>query len=280
MTTYKQRTLDYLDIEWATYIERFNRWPADYGAQRVRDQGYEQFRDMLAHILAWWEEAMPIILAIAEDREFERKKYDFDAFNAAAVAKYKTWDEQEFLARFEETRRAAAADLRSMNEAAWDNRRVRTWINGVFISHAREHLVALSRFLAADTLANEWSEYIERFKKLEDKNEFLKKQGFESLHDLLAHVIGWWDEGERIIGSVQKDSNFKADDIDADKYNAELVEKYKNISEADVQAEFENKRQRYSKLVDELPEDAFLNQEIETWLALDVVGHFDEHGIR
>ena len=45
---------------------------------------------MLAHILAWWEEAMPIILAIAEGREYERKKYDFDAFNAEAVARYAT----------------------------------------------------------------------------------------------------------------------------------------------------------------------------------------------
>src|SRR6185295_19753498 len=113
MSSYKQRTLDFLDIEWATYIERFNRWPAEYGAQRVKDQGYPRFRDMLAHILAWWEEAMPIILALAENREYERKKYDFDIFNAAAVAKYKDWDEQELLAHYEKTRQKAAADLRS-----------------------------------------------------------------------------------------------------------------------------------------------------------------------
>ena len=59
---------------------------------------------MLAHILAWWEEGLPIILAIAEEREYERKKYDFDVFNAEAVAKYKSWDEAEFLAHFESTR--------------------------------------------------------------------------------------------------------------------------------------------------------------------------------
>src|SRR5688500_4716519 len=147
MTSYKQRTLDFLEIEWATYIERFNRLPWDEGAKRVKKQGYEQFRDMLAHILAWWEEAMPIILAIAEEREYERKKYDFDVFNAAAVAKYRDWDEKELLAHFEKTRQKTAADLRSMNDAAWENRRVRAWVNGVFISHAREHLVALSRFL-------------------------------------------------------------------------------------------------------------------------------------
>src|SRR3990172_7719352 len=151
MLTYKQRTLDFLEIEWATYIDRFNRWPADEGLKRVKAQGYKQFRDMLAHVLAWWEEGMGIILAIAEEREYARKKYDFDAFNADAVTKYKDWDEAEFLSHFEKTRQKTAADLKSMNEAVWENRRVRTWINGIFISHAREHLVASSRFLILDT---------------------------------------------------------------------------------------------------------------------------------
>ena len=84
----KQRVIDFVEIEWGTYIERFNRLPELAGTQRVRGQGYERFRDMLAHILAWWEDVMPAILALAEKRELERKKYDFDAFNAEAVAKY------------------------------------------------------------------------------------------------------------------------------------------------------------------------------------------------
>jgi len=280
MSDYKQRTLDFLELEWATYIERFNRWPAEYGAQRVKDQGYARFRDMLAHILAWWEEAMPIILALAENREYERKKYDFDIFNAAAVAKYKDWDEQELLTHYEKTRQKAAADLRSMNDAAWENRRVRNWINGVFIDHAREHLVALGRFLAIDTLENEWSEYIGRFDRLENKEEFLKKQGFASFHDILAHVIGWWEEGERIIGGIVEDPNFKWQEHDADAYNTELVAKYKSVPESDLKDRFENMRQRFLKLVNGLPEDAFINQDIESWLAADVVEHFDKHALQ
>ena len=93
MSSFKQRTLDFLEIEWKTYIERFDRWPADEGLKRVNAQGYQQFRDMLAHVLAWWEEGMEIILATAEGREFARKKYDFDAFNAEAVARLKAESE-------------------------------------------------------------------------------------------------------------------------------------------------------------------------------------------
>ena len=173
MSNFKQRTLDFLEIEWATYIERFNRWPVAEGRKRVNDQGYEKFRDMLAHILAWWEEGMGIILAIAEEREYERKKYDFDVFNAEAVKKYKTWDEAEFLAHFEKTRQKAATSLRTMNEAAWENKRVRTWVNGIFIDHAREHLVALSRFLLLDTLQIGWATYVDDFEEEHDHLEIL-----------------------------------------------------------------------------------------------------------
>ncbi|MBK8782271.1 MAG: ClbS/DfsB family four-helix bundle protein [Anaerolineales bacterium] len=276
----KQRTLDFIEIEWATYIERFNRLPVDVGVKRVNGQGYPRFRDMLAHILSWWEEAMPIILAIAEEREYERKKYDFDAFNAEAVARYKDWDEAEFLTHFEKMRQKAGADLRSMNEAAWENRRVRSWVNGVFIHHAREHLVALSRFLTLDTLENEWGTYIEDFSRLEDKSAFLKKQGVENFREMLGHVIEWWEMGARIIVGIVSDPNFKWVDVDTDAFNADVIAKYRKLSEEEVQKLFEIKRQDMIRLVQGLPDNAFSIGDIESWLAADMVEHFDEHAIK
>jgi hypothetical protein len=277
----KQRTLDFLEIEWGTYVERFNRWPADYGLKRVNNQGYKQFRDMLAHILAWWEEGMGIILAIAEEREYERKKYDFDVFNAEAVAKYKNWNEAEFLAHFEKTRQNAVTSLKSIKDAAWENRRVHTWVDGIFIDHASEHLVALSRFLVLDTLQNEWNTYIEKFEKIEDKDAFLKKQGVKNFRELLGHVVGWWEECERVVTGILKDPNFKwhAERRDIDAFNAELIVKYRKLSDAEVQKYFESKRQNMIKLINDLPEDAFLNRDIEDWLAADVVEHYHDHAV-
>lgn len=275
----KQRTLDYVNVEWGTYIERFNRLPREEGEKRVRQMGYETFRDILAHILAWWEEGMPIILAIAENREYERKKYDFDAFNAAAVAKYKSWDEREFLAHFEKTRQKMEADLRSVNDAAFENRRVKNWANGIFIHHAREHLVSVSRFIVADLLENEWATYIEDFSRLDDekKKEFLSKQGFENFRDLLAHIIGWWEEGARIIAGILDSPGFTWQSRDTDAFNAELVKKYSKWSEKDILTHYESVRVVLLELVAELPDDAFLNRDIEAWLVDDVVGHYDEH---
>ena len=277
MSSFKQRTLDFLEIEWKTYIERFDRWPADEGLKRVNAQGYQQFRDMLAHVLAWWEEGMEIILATAEGREFARKKYDFDAFNAEAVAKYKGWNEAQFLAHFEKTRQKTVADLRSMNKAAWENRRVQTWVNGIFINHAREHLVASSRFLILDTLQNGWGTYIEDFEKIEDKAAFLNKQGVENFRELLGHIIGWWEEGETIIKGILSDPNFTWQDRDTDAFNAELIVKYKQLSDEEAQKQFESKRQDMIQFVKRLPDSAFTNKDIEGWLAADIAEHYDEH---
>ena len=277
MSITKQRTLDFMEFEWGTYIERFNRWPKEQQAKRLKQMGYESFRDMLAHILAWWDEGMEIIIGTAEGREMPRKKYDFDVFNTEAVAKYKAWDEREFLNQFEKTRQQAAASFKSMNEAAFEMRRVQSWIHGVFIHHAREHLVALSRFLAMDTLEHEWSTYIEDLNKLEDKAEFLSKQGFDSLHDLVGHVTGWWEEGARIIMGILDTPGFTWVDPETDEFNIELIRKYKSWSDQDLFKHYENVRRAMIDLVNELPEDAFLNKDIKGWLAADVVEHYDEH---
>jgi hypothetical protein len=278
--SYKQRVIDFVEIEWGTYIERFNRLPELDGSKRVRRQGYDRFRDMLAHILSWWEDVMPIVLAIAENREFEKKKYDFDAFNAEAVAKYKNWDEAEFLAHFEKTRQKAVADLRSMNEAAFDDRRIQGRLNGVFIHHAREHLVALSKFLTLDTLEHEWSAYPAKFDASEKKEEFLRKQGVARFGDMLVHAFAWWDEGVNAVKGALKDPAFVyTGPADTDAYNAEIVAKYQGTSEAELRTLFEQKRAEMIELVRGLPESAFANPTIEEWLAADVVEHFDEHAL-
>ena len=277
----KQRTLNYVEIEWQSYIERFNRLPEDEQAKRVKQQEYEQFRDLLAHVLAWWDEGMEDILALAEEREFQRRKYDFDAFNAEAVHKYKSWDEAEFLSQFEETRQKMGADLRSMDEAVFEMPRVKSWIRGILINHAREHLVALSRFLVVDMLENEWKTYIEDFNKLEPEKqtEFLSKQGFENFHDLLAHIIGWWEEGARIIMGIVNNPGFTWESHDTDAFNVELTEKYSKWSDDDLFRHFDSVRLAMIDLTADLPDDFFLNKDIEGWLRDDVVEHYNEHAI-
>ena len=281
MSISKQRTLDYVELEWATYVERFNRLPKEEQNKRVKAMGYESFRDMLAHILAWWDEGMGIILAIAEERAFERKKYDFDTFNAQAVAKYKLWNEAEFMAHFEKTRQKMGTDLKSMNEAVFENRRVKVWLRAVILYHAREHLIALSRVLVVDMLENDWATYIEDFNRLEPEKQkdFLSKQGFENFHNLLAHIVGWWEEGARITTGILDSPAFTWQDPETDSFNSELTQKFSAWSDDDLFKHYECVRLALIDLVTRLPEDAFLNEDIGSWLAADVVEHYDEHPI-
>jgi hypothetical protein len=277
----KQRAIDYVEQEWGTYVERFHRLPKDEQDRRVKQMGYESLRDLLAHILAWWEEGMSIIRAIAQERPFERKRYDFDAFNAEAVAKYKAWDEAEFMAHFENTRQKMAADLSSMKEAVFENRRVQGWLKGAISHHAREHLAALSRFIVLDMLKNDWATYIDDFHRLEreKQQEFLSKQGFGNFHDLLAHIIGWWEEGARIINGILHSPAFTWQDPDVDTFNLELTQKFSTWSDDDLFQHYESLLLALIDLVERLPEDAFLNKDIEGWLADDVVRHYDEHEV-
>ncbi|HMB21249.1 MAG TPA: ClbS/DfsB family four-helix bundle protein [Anaerolineales bacterium] len=281
MSITKQRARDYVEFEWGTYVERFQRLPQEQQNQRVKEMGYESFRDMLAHILAWWEEGMEIILAIAQDRPFERKKYDFDAFNAEAVAKYKPWDEGEFMAHFENTRQKMGADLGTIEDAMFENRRIQGWLHGILLHHAREHLVALSRFLTLDMLKNDWATYIDDFNclKPEEQQDFLSKQGVSSLHDLLAHIVGWWEEGARIINGILSSPAFTWQDPETDSFNAELKKKFSNWSDDDLKKHYETVRLALIEMVERLPEDAFLNKDIEGWLASDIVRHYDDHPV-
>lgn len=281
MSITKQRARDYVEFEWGTYVERFQRLPQEQQNQRVKEMGYESFRDMLAHILAWWEEGMEIILAIAQDRPFERKKYDFDAFNAEAVAKYKPWDENEFMVHFENTRQKMGADLASIEETTFENRRIQGWLHGIILHHAREHLVALSRFLTLDMLKNEWATYIDDFNclKPEEQQDFLSKQGVSSLHDLLAHIVGWWEEGARIINGILSSPAFTWQDPETASFNDELKKKFSNWSDDDLKKHYETVRLALIDMLERLPEDAFLNKDIEGWLASDIVRHYDDHPV-
>ncbi|HCB02021.1 MAG TPA: hypothetical protein DEP19_06525 [Anaerolineae bacterium] len=279
---YKKRGIAFLENEWKTYVERFNRFPKDEGLKRVNAHGYAQFRDMLAHILAWWDEGMSIILAIAENREFERKKYDFDVFNADAVAKYKVWDEKEFLNLFETSRLKYVEVLKSIDESIFDNRRVKIWINAVFIHHAREHLVVCDKFLVLDTLENEYPTLIEKFDALEDKNEYLKKEGFERFEDILAHIIRWWDETMKVIENIKNNPTFEVKEPtteDIDNFNKQAVEQFRSKSGDEVRNIFEQKQTEMIQFVKNLPENLFDNQTVQHWFAADVVEHFDEHNL-
>lgn len=126
-----------------------------------------------------------------------------------------------------------------------------------------------------------WGEYITQFDVLspEEKAAFLQKEGFASFHDLLAHIVGWWEEGLWIITGIIENPSFTWQERDIDAYNLELIEKYRSWSGEDLYLHYENVREALLNLVADLPEDALMNEDIHYWLEEDVIEHLEDHKI-
>ena len=126
-----------------------------------------------------------------------------------------------------------------------------------------------------------WGVYVAQFNALspEAQAAFLEKEGFDTFHDLLAHIIGWWEEGLWVITGILEDPSFTWKGRDTDAFNRELVEKYRSWSHDDLLLHYENVREAMLDLVAELPEDALTNKDIRDWLYADVIEHLEDHRI-
>ena len=126
-----------------------------------------------------------------------------------------------------------------------------------------------------------WGEYVKQFNRLspEERAAFLEKEGFANFHDLLAHVIGWWEEGLWIITGILDDPSFTWEERDTDAFNVELIEKFRSWPEEDLLLHYENVREALVNLVADLPENALNNEDIREWLYADVIEHLEEHRI-
>jgi len=126
-----------------------------------------------------------------------------------------------------------------------------------------------------------WGEYVRQFNRLspEERAAFLEKEGFANFHDLLAHVIGWWEEGLWIITGILDDPSFTWEERNMDAFNVELIEKFRSWSDEDLLLHYENVREAMLNLVADLPENALANEDIREWLYADVIEHLEEHKI-
>ncbi len=126
-----------------------------------------------------------------------------------------------------------------------------------------------------------WGKYVGQFEALSPDAQaaFLNKESFDTFHDLLAHIIGWWEEGLWIITGILDNPGFTWEERDTDAFNRELVEKYRSWSNADLLLHYENVREAMLHLVADLPEDALTNDDISDWLYADVIEHLEDHRI-
>ncbi len=134
-----QQLFDALQTGWCEYVGKFNGLsPAEQSAFLQRE-GYARFHDLLAHILAWWEEALEVITAMLEFRDLPSREYDIDAFNAEALAEYHDWTESNLLAHYENLREALLDLVAELPDGALENKRIAGWLHACVLEHLNDH---------------------------------------------------------------------------------------------------------------------------------------------
>jgi hypothetical protein len=130
-------------------------------------------------------------------------------------------------------------------------------------------------------LEKEWVDFVQQVGKLspDEKEAYLKRQGYPNVSTLLAHIFGWWAEAERNITMLKQNPAYQSPNISVEEFNAAVIEKNRNRPEEDVLREWEEVRRRLTVLVGSL-NDAQINlEEMQKELYWDITNHYRDHSI-
>jgi hypothetical protein len=133
--------LDTLQREWADYIERFQALTEDKQKAFLQKQGFARFRDVTAHIIAWWEDGLEAIDAVSKDLAYRHPEKDTDTTNAEAVRIFGKLEEPEVWKKFESTRQSLIELAINLPEAIYNHKEVQEWLRADVIEHYFEHVV-------------------------------------------------------------------------------------------------------------------------------------------
>lgn len=128
-----------LNGRWAVYIPRFQALPPQAQAAFLEQQGFARFRDLLAHVIAWWEEGHRVIYGIIDDPGFTWSETAVDAFNVAAIQRFDKLPEDELLDYFERMRRVMLNLVSDLPEDALKNTEIADLLYANVIEHLHEH---------------------------------------------------------------------------------------------------------------------------------------------
>lgn len=142
-------------------------------------------------------------------------------------------------------------------------------------------MAELTREQALDILRNDWATYVQRIQRFspEERAEFLIRQGYDCLTDLLAHILAWWEEAQCVIKNLCDDSDFAPPDYDVDAFNAQAIERFHHESELVILEAFERARGGWVSFIENLPTSAFQNKKIAHRLYLELIFHMQEHAL-
>jgi len=131
--------LDTLQREWGDCLERFQALPEEKQKAFLEKQGFARFRDLVAHVIVWWEDGLAAIDAITKDLAYRHPEKDTDTYNAEAVRVFGELDEVDVWKKFESTRQSLMELAINLPEEIFNHKDVQEWLRADVIEHYYEH---------------------------------------------------------------------------------------------------------------------------------------------
>ena len=132
--------LEWLNTTWLQYPQRLREMPDD--EHFALQQGYACPQDLLAHLGAWMEETLRVIVYLQRDEKPPRSYSNDDEFNARAVQRFADRSRAEVEAWYEQQRLALKQLVEQLSDEDLDQPRVYRWLVGTIVGHYDEHALA------------------------------------------------------------------------------------------------------------------------------------------
>ncbi|MBN2085230.1 MAG: hypothetical protein JW748_08375 [Anaerolineales bacterium] len=135
----KSAALNCLEKEWPGFIVQFESLAPEAKEKFLQRQGFENFSALLAHISAWWGEAIANIRDVVRNPDVELRTYDVDRFNREAVRAAAGKSGKEVALEFEETRKRLLRAVSEVDEALISNPEMQKQLYWMITNHYAEH---------------------------------------------------------------------------------------------------------------------------------------------
>lgn len=137
----KEKVVKCLKKQWGTYVERYNKLSAAEQQKYLAQQGYVRLGDLLAHVAAWWQRGMQLVMVYRHDSSFQPPDVDVDVFNAEAVASVRYLSDAEVIAHFEAVRLQMLGLVKQLEEVDLQSDQIKRQIDMDVLGHYQEHLL-------------------------------------------------------------------------------------------------------------------------------------------
>src|SRR4051812_37184613 len=122
----REQLLAALETGWGRFLPALRQWPPEAQERFAQAQGYARLQDLLAHVCAWHAETLQVVPALLNGTPPVR--YDIDAFNAGAVARYASHTRAEMETEFEELNTALTTLIANLPAPAFTHAQVYFWL--------------------------------------------------------------------------------------------------------------------------------------------------------